>query len=724
MTETILKIMNRAINKYEVWALVLIVLWAIYYLSDLLMTGFISDDAYNSQIKGEILLDNLSILDRIWHEVRGWIMGAGRIMVLNWYMTYGVYYLTQSELIIKSINLIIILIGLIFFYFFTKNETKSSNIAFFACLIFPVFVQFRLWHDPVLAFTFLIPIIFALTVVALVSFQKYLDSGNQRYYFLSIATYLLPLLMYEISYTLCFLFPIVAYFRSQNILKSIKQSLPFTLLTAFFICISITIKYNLVENSYPGANLHVEFSKLITAFNIQTFSSFPLSYYYFNKENLVKKLYAIDYVSLLLFWVALTAIIYKLGKSPNIHKLSSWIASGIILLLIPSALTALSGHQIELNQMGFGYGYIPVYIQYFGAVILLVSLVYFILSKINKGWYIFFTIFLSSTITIVAAKNLKLNRAVAMKSNETYLHPRKLLQSALEAGIANDLTGESFLFRTMRFPSDYSRFYAQVTGKKFDICELSDSNKYSICISKILSEGHVHAPQNSQKNNKVEFLDLRKQSAWILSYNFDKKTGESGRLYLGKIDNILQNKVSKNPIQIHVSQLKTFDLNDNNISNFNLDGSPINFLKLINQQTLDISEVKEFEPSSFKVDDVDFEWIGDIYPLEGTSSNNLRWSSGSATLVLHNFTSKSKSINIAMGLATPTHPSSEMIVYSFGQTEKYKLSSSQINYSKKLILPPGQSIINFQSNANPIKNGDPRNIVFGFFNFIISTEND
>jgi hypothetical protein len=210
---------------------------------------------------------------------------------------------------------------------------------------------------------------------------------------------------------------------------------------------------------------------------------------------------------------------------------------------------------------------------------------------------------------------------------------------------------------------------------------------------------------------------LRKQSAWILSYNFDKKTGESGRLYLGKIDNILQNKVSKNPIQIHVSQLKTFDLNDNNISNFNLDGSPINFLKLINQQTLDISEVKEFEPSSFKVDDVDFEWIGDIYPLEGTSSNNLRWSSGSATLVLHNFTSKSKSINIAMGLATPTHPSSEMIVYSFGQTEKYKLSSSQINYSKKLILPPGQSIINFQSNANPIQNGDPRNIVFGFFNF-------
>ena len=713
--------MYRPIKKYEIFALVLLVSWIIYYLSVLLVTGFISDDAYNSQIKGEILLDGLSIHDRIWAEVRGWIMGAGRIMVLNWYMTYGVYYLTQSEYIIKTINMIIILIGIMLFYIFTKNETKSSNLAFLACLIFPVFVQFRLWHDPVLAFTFLIPIIFALTIGSLVSFQKYIDIGSHRYYFLAIVVYLLPLLMYEISYTLCLLFPVVAYFRSKNIIKSLKQSLPFTLLAAFFVCISSVIKYNIVVNSYPGATLHMEFSKLLTAFEIQTFSAFPLSYYFFNKENLFKKLFVIDYIALLLFWVALTSIIYKIGKNTIILKLNGWVVSGIILLFIPSALTALSGHQIELIQMGFGYGYIPVYIQYFGANILLVSLLYFILSKINKRFLIFFTILVSTIFTIVAAKNLKMNRAVAMKSNESYLYPRKLLQSALEAGIANDLTGDSLLFRTMRFPSDYSRFYAQVTGKKFDTCEISDNKKYSVCIAKLLSSGAVQDLQSSNKNDEIEVIDFRNHSAWILSYNFDKKSGKSGRLFLGKIDNIIQNKKSKNPIQIIVTKLKIYDMDQNKVSNFTFDNTPINFLKIINQETLDISLAEGFQSSLFKVDDVDFEWLGNIYPLEGTYTNNLRWSSGSATLVLHNFTAKSKTINIRMGLATPTQPASEIIIESFGRTEKYELSANQVIYSKSLLLPPGQSVMTFKSNANPIQNGDPRNIVFGFFNFFLSS---
>lgn len=711
-------------KKTDVLVITLIVLWAIYNLAVLLKTGFMSDDAYNSQIKGQILEQGVSLNNRILSEATGWLKGSGRLMVLTWYMTYGLYYYTQDPIVVKSINITIITSGILFFYFFSKRETESSYLALLACLLIPCFFQFRIWHDPILAFTFLIPAIFALTIAALVLFQKFLDNGRAAYCIIAAGLYLLTLLMYEISYVLCLLFVVIAYMRNHSIISAIRKSLPFTATAAVLICVSAFfrlyfIKYSANPNSsYPAAELHLDLGKFISAFEIQALASVPLNYFLFNKENLRLVFQNADYLVLAALITGLSILFYKIGKNSVPFKLGSWVICGAILLLAPAALTSLSGHQVELIEIGYGFGYIPVFLQYFGLCIITVAVLGTLCIKIKWRFFlIIFSISASTGLAAVAAVNLGLNRAVALKMNESYKYPAALLKAALKAGLADDLKDGAFVFRTTRYPSDYTWFYSIETGKKFEMCELSDIARYKLCIEKL--EPREGTTSTASSTNGVEVIELSKQDAWILSYNFEKKSGKTGQVFFSKIERIVRNKRSKTLIQVLVNDIRIYDLKENRIRKIDFQSSPANFLPIIDDQTVDMAETRPLDRESLLARDVDFEWLGKVYGREGTSQSNLRWSSGSATLVLHNMSSKPRAVALTMELGTATPGPSHMTVKYPAQTDTLVLRQAPTSYSKKLLLAPGVTEVGFASDAEPIQNGDPRNIVFGIFNFKI-----
>jgi hypothetical protein len=339
---------------------------------------------------------------------------------------------------------------------------------------------------------------------------------------------------------------------------------------------------------------------------------------------------------------------------------------------------------------------------------------------VKERWLIVLAIIISAGITVIAAQNLQLNRAVALKSNEFYVYPKQLLKGALEAGIIDELKDNALLFRSMRYPSDRAWFYTTVTNKKIETCELSDAEGYKTCIAKIQPAAAYSSPNKS--NSKFEELDLSNQQAWISSYNFEKKSGATGRVILGKIDRVFQNNVSKTPIQIIVSQLKIYDLKQNQIQTLNLKDAPIDFLKIVADQTTDMSEVKPLDTNALRASDVGFEWLGKVYAREGTDNSNLRWSSGNATLTLHNLTDKPKQVDITMELGTPSPSTSHLSVESSGKVQTMALDQARTTYSKTLLLPPGSTEIKLTSDGTPIQNGDPRNIVFGIFNFKITNK--
>lgn len=700
----------------------MLIIWIIYNLAVLLKTGFMSDDAYNSQVKGQILEQGVSLNDRILSEAMGWLKGAGRLMILTWYMTYGLYYFTQDPIIVKTINIIIVISGILLFYIFSKKETGSSYLALLACLLVPAFFQFRIWHDPIMAFTFLIPLIFMLTMGALVFFQKFLDSGKIHYCVIAVCAYLMTLLMYEISYVLCLLFVVVAYARNRSIAGTIRQTLPFTAVTTLLIGVVAFFRLYFIKNSgnplstYPGAEFHINLGNVISAFQVQTFSSVPLSYFFFNKENLELIFRRADYIVLATFGVALSILLYKIGRNLTPLRLGSWMSCGVILLFAPAALTSLSGHQLELIAVGYGFGYIPVYLQYFGLCIIVVAVISITAIKIK--WHLALaalSIVVSGALTVVAGLNLGLNRAVALKMNEAYKYPAALLKAALLAGLTDDVKDGAFIFRTARYASDHTWFYRINTGKKVELCELSDAVKYKSCIEKMrLQQGVV---SGMPSGSGIEIVDLRKQDAWILSYNFEKRSGKTGQVTIGKIERIIQNANSKTLIQVNVNKIKVYSLKRNQIQVFDFESSPIDFLKIVDNQTVDMAGIQPLNVDALRATDVASEWLGSVHGREGTDDKNLRWSSGNAILTLHNMSDKPRLVTLTMELGTPTAGSSQMTVKYPSQTDTLTLGRTPVSYVKRILMAPGTTQITFTSNAEPIRNGDPRNIVFGIFDF-------
>ena len=77
-----------------------LLLWLAWMLFPLFLSGFISDDAYNSQIQGVLLHHNISLFDRIVSEISNWL-SLGRFNPLNWIVLYSYFYLFPSLLLYK-----------------------------------------------------------------------------------------------------------------------------------------------------------------------------------------------------------------------------------------------------------------------------------------------------------------------------------------------------------------------------------------------------------------------------------------------------------------------------------------------------------------------------------------------------------------------------------------------------------------------------------------------
>lgn len=709
---------NLASRKWQWLALLLLAVWTLFNLAALLKSGFISDDAYNSQIRGQIMQQGVTLNHRILEEVQGWLRGAGRLMLVTWYMTYSLYYFTQDVVVVKALTLAIIVVVIWIFYVFAKRETGSQGAALLGCMLLPCFFQFRAWHDPILAFTFLMPMTFGLTLGALVLFQRYLDGGARLLLLAGAVLYTLALLLYEIAFPLCLLFVAVAFDRERRILPAIRKSLAFTGPAAAVIAVSALFRMwfirssNYVQSTYPGAELHLDIGKFLSAFEIQAFSTVPLSYFFNAKDAVPLALKRGDFLALALFAATVAAVIFRLGRNGVRLRQGGWLTCGAALILLPVGLTSLSGHQAELIQVGWGYGYIPVFLQYFGLCIVLVSLVVWVAARIRPVPLLgLFAVALGVSAAAVAGANLALNRAVVAKLNETYKYPRQLVEAALKGGLADGMKDGTVVLRTMRYASDWTWLYTLASGKKLELCELSDTAAYRACLDKAGGSGSAVAGGGGIETKRFEHGEV-----WAVSYNFDAKTGKAGRVIAGRVDAVVRDASTQKLLQVAVHKTRIYTVADGRVHEQDFEPA-INFLRVVEDESVEASQMQKLDGPRLYAADVESDWSGKMHGREGTLSANLRWSSGSGKVTLYNLTPRPQAVEIAMELATANPGESGLTVTGPAGVQALRITNVPKPFAMKLELQPGKTDIDFVSDAKPIQNGDPRSIVFGVFNY-------
>jgi hypothetical protein len=673
-------------------------------LNFILNTGFISDDSYNSQVRGTVLNNGSTIVNHFYNETKGWILGAGRFFPLHWY-PYLIYYFTQSEVLIKTINLIVISFGLFFFGLFTKEITNSFKVGLITIVATPIFFQLRAWHDPILSFTFLLPLIFLYLIVSLYLYQKFLNNNKNIYLYWSAIFHFLGLLTYEAGYLFFIIFIILALSSEKDTLKAIKKSwLPVGLnLLVILISILLKSKFNSeFNNDYPGANLHLNFSNFVKAFSIQFSSGIPLNYLIFSKFVSLKEVWLnSSFLSVGLSVIIIFGLLSSLEEKINFKIL---IYIGGSLMVLPAVLMGVSGHQKSLADVGFGFGYLPVYFQYFGFSFFSLGSILFIKNKfLSKGGKNVINILFIIMFFLIGLLHSGQNKFVANSTNSFYLYPRVLLKEALTSNLSSYINSKSIVIRAPRYPYDNEWFFS--TTLDFPI-HVSDVNFFQSF------ESNFYV---TKLTNGISQIIPKERDVWLLAYNGNNYP--NGYLYAGKLKYAYVSDLSKKTSIAVIDKLFIFA--NKKLTEIKINSTvPIDFMKIINSQNIYDSlntNINNIE-NKYSFDDVHLHW-DQINPMEGDNENNVRWSSGKGELVFHNFSSEMKKFIFSIQLAMPMDGNSNVTIQYLNSIETIQIHQKHINFSKEIILAPGESRIKFSSDGEPLLNGDPRMIVFGIFNF-------
>lgn len=542
----------------------------LFFLYPLTQSGFIGDDAYNSQIKGRLIQENSNIFNFWLREVSSWYWNNGRLYPLSFY-SYFLFFLIENVFIYKIFCLILILLNIFYFRKIILHESKSNTFANISIFLILIFFQIRPWHDSILSFHSLIPMITFFFFLSFNHYQIFIETNKNKNLYLSSIFFLITLLMYEISYLFIFIF-LFYKFKVKDFKKKIfnlKIHIIF-LIVCFILVIVARIKiYITGELYYPSIEANFIFKNFLIATFYQIVGTIPaiftlrevmLDIFYFNtkfdfqiiKDILInkffyyKKLFLVtDIFFLFIYFYALKKLFNK--QITYKFKYSSLFILGLLLVLLPSIVVGVSGHQNEIVRVGPGLSYIPVYLQYYGLCILFLILVCKNLS--NNKWKILLIV----TICIVPYVHLLNFREVVNNSNIKYKYPSDLLEKSINTGLLNHLGDKAVILNTNKIPADWIWFLSQKAKKKLNVCAI---------------ETFKDCPYVEQLkgNNSISNYEFNHKDFYYLNYDYNHKSKEN-KVFLYKIEKIIFNNLGL-ITSIQTTQKKYYNEDIKTISKF------------------------------------------------------------------------------------------------------------------------------------------------------------
>lgn len=517
-------------------------LWCLWVLFPLLDSGFIGDDAYNSQIRGTLISNNISLFNRLWGEIYGWLVGAGRFNPVGWIFTWTLYYFVDSFIVVKVIAVIIIWLSIFYFSLLIKSITNNEDTLLFVLYFLPILIQFRLWHDPVISFTSLIPLTSLFIFSSLYYFNIGIIQNNLTKLILALVLFTLAILSYEIVY---FLFPIYIFIFYQYKYKYSKN-----LIYVFISLLLITLTHLFISkyfknpdlNTYPLLQPNWNWGEFWRAYKYQVLAALPLSWRLakgVSHWNIFPLIGYQTYVFLLFSIITYFYLMRCNFAKIFANKVNLFIVF-ILLLFVPLS-AALSSHQNEISSAGAGYGYIVIYTQYFAIVLIFLFMISFIKDFIvNKYIKILCISLISLSIAFFGLVHRNENAHVIKSLDFPFKLPRKFLGSAISEGLLNNIGINDVILSSYRSPADNAWFLTQSADRKIYVCSINVEAEYLPCLKRNFIERQgikvfgLHYVITNDFNNS--FLILAE--LLIDNNNFEKSRNSFNHYYVFK-NNIL-----------------------------------------------------------------------------------------------------------------------------------------------------------------------------------------
>jgi hypothetical protein len=560
--------------------------WCAFMLNPILFSGLLTDDAYNYQVSGKLVDENINIFQLYLNETYGWLKNSGRIFPFHWFNYFLNHYLNN----IFILKFFIYILNLFFFFIiflFLFKFLNLQKISIYIIIFLPVLYIFRNQYDPMISWNGrnqLINIFFYLSLIYLFKFNL---SNQQRDLYISYIFYFISILFYEISYLnfiLIFLFSLIV-FNNNKFKFYLKLNQFYILSSIILIMLSVWLKSNYSPFKIFRENTSVttydgvifSFDNFLSAFFLQikvTFSGFKNI---FNFDNL-EILNFYEYFFFIFSFFFLIKIFYNFFPYEN-HKYKSFIFSlGLFNLIVPAVIISSSLKYQKMFLEDSNMTYSNIYYQTIGLIFifcLLLSTVKF-KSKFTKlAFSIIFSCFVIFVSTLTYSHNLKFNE----KYNLKYKKVPNLIDQSINKGIFNNINDETIILSNMRLPFDWYWFSARKTNKIFNYCEIKNFFVSDKCLKNKYFFPNVNFNSTNYK------IDLENHNIFAFYYYFVKNN--EGYVNLFKISSLKKNNEK---LQILTNEILEFSQKDKKLIKIKLykDYDINNFFGLSNKNFDDL----------------------------------------------------------------------------------------------------------------------------------------
>lgn len=447
--------------------------------------------------------------------------------------------------------------------------TNSQKIKWISMLVTPLFFQFysSFYHSPILNFYGLMQLVFLGLFLSLFFFWKFINGKKKIWLIFSGVSYLWGLISYEVSFVFIVIFVVLAYFAAHNFSKAIKLSSLHIFLFLAVIILNICLA---PQKNYSGTIFSFSIQPIFDTTINQMLATIPLMNFWVSNiqefNSLLPKLAFInnitleDLLSAGLFLLALAQIHNYRDTTENIRNRDGLLLFflGFLIILLPSILIGLSAKYQK--EIVLGIGYIPVYIQYFGLIIMLIPIITFCKRKLLEYRFSqlilrFFQLIFILTLIFILLVNQQCSRQYISKINSQYYDNMIALQYSLQDDFFHDIPNDATIINTQTIQyhvmsdTKYSMlFFTNYSHKPYTNIIFIDEY-----INNIIEENKV------TKKDEIIIEIPRDQPTYIVRSNRDP---QKGAIFVGKIRRLTIDVNEKSIIKCEIDELDLYLMND------------------------------------------------------------------------------------------------------------------------------------------------------------------
>lgn len=405
------------------------------------------DDMINCTTPGVLKYEGISIWQLTFRLLKNWI-DVGRLYPLAFYV-YSLFNVFSTLFAYRTFLIILNLLVISSFGILIYKISKSAQTTSLAILLMTVIIQFRVYHDPVIAFHGMLQFV-ALYLIWAIFLQIYaIEKKKVLPLIFSSCLYAFCILTYEISYSFIVIFIVTAIIYGRGKMRFLA-ALPHYLVTAIILLITFYLRFH-APNAYAGTNFSIDISKILKTYINQVSAGFPLSYWILSKPPYLFYSFKAIIENITIWDIFLTGTLFAILLGcfwllPRKGHTRCLFIYGLMLSLLPPTIISLSERYQQ--ELSIGMGYLPVYVQYFGVALLIVGIIQFILLHIKQKMYFrIITIIFSICICIVFLINNVNNRSIQKAFAEDF--SQAVSDTAMSRGLLDSVPDDS-LFLTLR----------------------------------------------------------------------------------------------------------------------------------------------------------------------------------------------------------------------------------------------------------------------------------